>query len=38
MNQWAFVTAAYAVTLVGTVVLVGASFFAMRRAERGGER
>ena len=38
MNQWAFVTAAYGVTLAGTVALVVASFVAMRRAERGGER
>ena len=34
MNQWAFVIAAYAVTLGGTIALVGASFVAMRRAEK----
>ena len=38
MNQWFFVTAAYAVTIVGTVGLVLASFVAMRRAESGAER
>ena len=38
MNQWAFVTAAYLVTLVGAGVLVVASFVAMRRAERSGDR
>lgn len=37
MSQWAFVAAAYAVTLVGTIGLVMASFVAMRRAEKGGE-
>ena len=34
MSQWAFVAAAYAVTLLGTAGLVAASFLAMRRAER----
>lgn len=34
MTQWAFVAAAYAVTLGGTAVLAVASFVAMRRAER----
>jgi heme exporter protein D len=34
MNPWPFVIAAYAVTLVGTVVLIVASWIAMRRAER----
>ena len=34
MNQWAFVAAAYAVTLGGTVALVAMSFVAMRRAEK----
>ena len=33
MNQWAFVIAAYAVALVGTAALVGASWLAMRKAE-----
>ena len=35
MNQWAFVAAAYLVTLGGAAVLAAASFVAMRRAERG---
>lgn len=33
MNQWAFVAAAYAVTLVGTAFVSLASWRAMRRAE-----
>ena len=33
MNQWAFVAAAYAVTLLGIGGLVIASWLAMRRAE-----
>jgi len=33
MNQWAFVTAAYAVVLLSTALLIAASFVAMRRAE-----
>ncbi|MEI9852503.1 MAG: heme exporter protein CcmD [Sphingomonas sp.] len=37
MNHWAFVTAAYAVTLVGTVALALASWRAMRRAEAAAE-
>lgn len=37
MNQWAFVGASYAVTLIGTIGLVVASFVAMRRAEKSGE-
>ena len=34
MNQWAFVAAAYAVTLLGAAALVAIGFVAMRRAER----
>ena len=34
MSQWAFVAAAYAVTLGGTGALVVVSWLAMRRAER----
>jgi hypothetical protein len=34
MNQWAFVAAAYAVTLGGTAALVLWSWRAMRRAEK----
>lgn len=37
MNHWAFVTAAYAVTLVATAGLVLASWRAMRAAERDGQ-
>jgi hypothetical protein len=33
MNQWAFVIAAYAITVVGVGGLVIASCLAMRRAE-----
>ena len=35
MNQWAFVYAAYALTLGATAALAGWSWFAMRGAERG---
>ena len=34
MSHWGFIIAAYAVTIVGTVGLVWASWAAMRRAER----
>ncbi len=37
MNQWAFVLAAYALTLGGTGGLVLTSYLAMRRAERAAE-
>jgi hypothetical protein len=33
MNQWAFVIAAYAVTIAATASLILLSFVAMRRAE-----
>jgi hypothetical protein len=33
MNHWAFVTAAYLVTLIGTGALALASYLAMRKAE-----
>ena len=38
MNQWAFVIAAYAVTLGGTGGLLGWAWVAMRRAEDRAER
>lgn len=38
MNQWAFVTAAYALTLAATVGLAGVSWAAMRRAEAKATR
>ncbi len=34
MNHWPFIIAAYALTGIGTLGLIGWSFFAMRRAER----
>jgi hypothetical protein len=34
MNQWAFVTAAYAVTCIGTALVSIDSWRAMRAAER----
>ena len=37
MNQWAFVVAAYAVALTGTLLLVATSFVTMRRAERAAD-
>lgn len=37
MNRWAFVIAAYAIALIGTLVLVGWSYAAMRRAERAAD-
>lgn len=37
MNHWAFITAAYAVTLLGTGGLALASWIAMRRAEASAE-
>jgi Heme exporter protein D (CcmD) len=33
MNHWPFILAAYGLTALGTLGLVGASLFAMRRAE-----
>jgi hypothetical protein len=37
MSHWPFVVGAYAVALLGTLGLTGASFAAMRRAERSVE-
>jgi len=37
MNHWAFITAAYAITLVATAGLIGWSWIAMRSAERDGK-
>ena len=34
MNHWPFIIVAYAITIVGTVVVVAASFARMRKAER----
>ncbi|HEU0310434.1 MAG TPA: hypothetical protein VFR36_04365 [Sphingomicrobium sp.] len=33
MNQWAFVAAAYAITLVATAILVAWAYLSMRTAE-----
>lgn len=38
MNQWAFVIAAYAVTLAGTAGLIVWSLVSCRRAEDQAER
>lgn len=34
MNHWPFIVAAYAITILGTLAVLGASFARMRRAER----
>ena len=34
LDQWNFVIAAYAVTIAGTLALIGWSWLAMRLAER----
>lgn len=34
LDQWPFVIAAYVVAVLGTVIMVGWSWIAMRRAER----
>ena len=37
MNQWAFVIAAYAVTVLATLGLLGWAFATMRRAEAAAD-
>ena len=37
MNHWAFIVAAYALTLLGTLAVTGWSYAAMRRAERDAD-
>ena len=37
MNQWAFVIAAYGLTLSATAALIGTSWISMRRAEAEAE-
>ena len=37
MNQWTFVIAAYALTLLATAVLTAVSWASMRRAEAEAE-
>ncbi|RVT94161.1 heme exporter protein CcmD [Sphingomonas crocodyli] len=34
MNHWPFITAAYAITIVGTIAIIAISYAAMRRAEK----
>lgn len=34
MSHWPFIVGAYAIALLGTLVLTGWSFAAMRRSER----
>lgn len=38
LNEWNFVVAAYAIGIVGTLLMVGWSWFTMRRAEARRER
>ena len=38
LNEWDFVIAAYAIGIVGTLVMVAWSWIAMRRAEARRER
>ena len=38
LDQWNYVIAAYAVTVIGTLALVAWSWLAMRAAERRRER
>ena len=37
LDQWTFVYAAYAVTILGTLAVLGWSWIAMRRAEKRRE-
>jgi hypothetical protein len=34
MNHWPYIIAAYCVTALGTIIVVGMSYVAMRRAEK----
>jgi hypothetical protein len=38
LNEWNFVIAAYAVGIIGTLLMIGWSWIAMRRAEARRER
>jgi hypothetical protein len=38
MNPWPFVIAAYGLVAIGTIVLTGWSWIAMRRAEAEAEK
>lgn len=37
MNHWAFVTAAYAATFIGTTAVLVLTYLSMRRAEAAAE-
>ncbi|HEY0960019.1 MAG TPA: hypothetical protein VGE05_12220 [Novosphingobium sp.] len=37
-DQWSFVVAAYAIGVIGTLLMIGWSWFAMRWAERRRDR
>ena len=38
LNEWNFVIAAYAIGIIGTLLMVGWSWIAMRRAEARREK
>ncbi len=38
LNQWNFVVAAFAVGIAGTILMIGWSWIAMRRAEARRDR
>jgi hypothetical protein len=38
LDEWLFVTAAYAVGIIGTLLMIGWSLYAMHRAEKRRER
>ena len=38
LNEWDFVIAAYAIGIIGTLLMVGWSWISMRRAEARRER
>lgn len=38
LNEWSFVVAAYAIGIIGTLLMIGWSWVAMRRAEARRER
>jgi hypothetical protein len=38
LDEWAFVTAAYVIGIAATLLMVGWSWIAMRRAEKRRER
>jgi hypothetical protein len=38
LDEWAFVTAAYIIGIAGTLLMIGSSWIAMRRAEKRRDR